>query len=169
MKPYQLRKVLYWMLLALLAGAALIGTAGNQSPGPAASAEIERGRYLVQVGACNDCHTHGYPEAAGQIDEKQWLLGSSLGWSGPWGTTYPANLRLVAARLNESQWLQHARSPWRPPMPWFNLRDMDDRDLIAIYRYARYLGPAGGPAPAYVPPDEAPLPPYILFPAAPKQ
>ena len=163
MKPYQLRKMLYWMLLALLAGAALIGTAGNQPPGQAASAEIQRGRYLGQVAACNDCHTHGYPEAAGQIDEKQWLLGSSLGWSGPWGTTYPGNLRLVMQSLSEDQWMAQARSERRPPMPWFLLRDMTDEDLKAIYHYIRSLGSKGEPAPAYAPPGQAVNTPYIEF------
>jgi hypothetical protein len=48
-------------------------------------------------------------------------------------------------------------------MPWFNLRDMSDDDLLAIYRYARSLGPTGEPAPAYVPPGQIPASPYIVF------
>ncbi len=91
-----------------------------------------------------------------------------LGWRGPWGTTYGANLGLVAQKLTEAQWLKHARNEWRPPMPWFNLRDMSDADLRAMYRYIRHLGPAGAPAPAYVPPDTEPKPPFVQFPAPPK-
>ena len=34
--------------------------------------------------------------------------------------------------------------------------------------WLRYLGPAGGPAPAYVPPGQTPNGPYAQFPAAPK-
>jgi hypothetical protein len=49
-------------------------------------------------------------------------------------------------------------------MPWFALRDMSDEDLRAIYRYVRSLGPGGTPAPAYVPPDRTPPPPYVQFP-----
>ena len=37
-------------------------------------------------------------------------------------------------------------------MPWFTLHDMTETDLRAFYRYVRSLGPAGNPAPAYVPP-----------------
>ena len=36
-------------------------------------------------------------------------------------------------------------------MPWFNLRDMSDSDLLAVYRCLKYLGPLGESAPAYVP------------------
>jgi hypothetical protein len=52
----------------------------------------------------------------------------------------------------------------RPPMPWFNVRDMSTSDLRAIYRYIRHLGPTGKPAPAYVPPDKTPAQPYVQFP-----
>lgn len=134
----------------------------------AAAAQIARGKYIVQVGGCNDCHTAGYPEAAGKIDEKLWLAGNPVGWQGPWGTTYPSNLRLVAQRMDETQWLKHARTEWRPPMPWFNLRDMSDADLKAVYRYLKHLGPTGTEAPAYAPPGKAVPQPYVSFPAPPK-
>jgi hypothetical protein len=52
-------------------------------------------------------------------------------------------------------------------MPWFNLNIMKDEDLRAIYQYTRHLGPGGKPAPAYVPPDKEPNPPYALFPSPP--
>ena len=124
--------------------------------------------YVVQTAGSNDCHTPGYPPSNGKVDEKDWLTGDKLGWRGPWGTTYPANLRLAAANMTEAQWLLRARSEMRPPMPWFNLRDMTDRDVRAIYRYLRFMGPAGEPAPAYVPPDRTPNPPFVQFPAPPK-
>jgi len=41
-------------------------------------------------------------------------------------------------------------------------------DLRALYRYIRHLGPAGEPAPAWLPPDKEPKPPYATFPAPPK-
>ena len=128
----------------------------------------KRGRYLVQITGCNDCHTPGYAPMESKVDEKLWLTGDGLGWRGPWGTTYPANLRLVAASMTEEQWVVRARSPQlRPPMPWFNVRDMSDRDVKAIYAYLRYMGPAGQPAPTYVPPDQTPKGPFVQFPAPP--
>lgn len=124
---------------------------------------LERGRYLVKIGGCNDCHTPGYPEAAGQLPEARWLLGSRVGFQGPWGTCYPANLRLVVQNMTEAGWLERVRQPMRPPMPWFNLRDMADPDLRAMYRYIRSLGPAGEPAPSPVEPGQAANTPYIDF------
>lgn len=55
---------------------------------------VDRGRYLITIAGCNDCHTAGYPESGGKVPEFQWLKGSPIGYQGPWGTTYPANLRL---------------------------------------------------------------------------
>ena len=151
-------------LLAVGAGAAFAQSKSAMKP---MSADEKRGRYLVQIGGCNDCHTPGYPEKDGKVDEKVWLTGSILGWRGPWGTTYAANLRLVVQGMTEADWMKHARSALRPPMPWFNLRDMSDGDLRAIYRYIRYMGPAGQPAPDYLPPDKEPKPPFVQFPAPP--
>ncbi len=34
----------------------------------------------------------------------------------------------------------------------------------ALYRYVRHLGPAGTPAPAYVPPGRTPTGPVVQFP-----
>jgi mono/diheme cytochrome c family protein len=146
---------------ALLAALALCGTA---LAGPDdRDGLIERGRYISATSGCNDCHTPGYAEHGGAVPQSQWLVGSTLGFQGPWGTTYPANLRLKMAQLSESEWLQQARSATRPPMPWFALRDMSDRDLKAIYRFVRSLGPAGEPAPDYVPPGGTVETPYIVF------
>jgi mono/diheme cytochrome c family protein len=130
---------------------------------------IVRGRYISQIGGCNDCHTPGYGPSGGKVPEAQRLTGDALGWHGPWGTTYPTNLRLYFQGLSEAQWLQKARTmEARPPMPWFNVRAMTDADLRALYRYVRHLGPAGKPAPAYLPPDGAPSGPVVEFPAPPK-
>jgi len=149
----------------IIAAALLAGAAQAQEKGAKASADVNRGRYLVATSGCNDCHTPGYPTSGGKVDEKLWMTGDKLGWRGPWGTTYPPNLRLTASRMNETQFVTIARSPQlRPPMPWFVLRDMNDRDVRAIYRYLKYMGPAGEPAPAYVPPDKTPNPPFVQFP-----
>lgn len=156
------------IVAALFACAAPVTLHAQSTAKPAGnSVDVLRGKYLVQVAGCNDCHTAGYPEAAGKVDEKAWLTGVPLGWSGPWGTTYASNLRLVAASMTEAQWMKHARTPTRPPMPWFALRDMNDADVAAIYRYLRALGPAGQPAPAYVPPGQAVQGPVITFPKGP--
>ncbi|WP_207389133.1 c-type cytochrome [Marinobacter halodurans] len=146
-----------------------IGLLSATSGGVAADDQAElirHGRYLTQIAGCNDCHTPGYAMSGGNVPDSAWLTGDSLGWRGPWGTTYPSNLRLTMQSLTEEQWLTLARTTqFRPPMPWFSLRDMSDQDLRAIYQFIRHQGPAGQPAPAYVPPDQEPRGPYVQFPA----
>jgi len=128
-------------------------------------AQVKRGRYLVMIGGCNDCHTAGYAPSGGKVPEKEWLLGDALGWHGPWGTTYATNLRLYMQDFTEDQWVKKARAlTARPPMPWFNVRAMSTADLRAMFRYIKKLGPAGKPAPAYLPPDQTPPQPYVAFP-----
>lgn len=126
-------------------------------------ASIKRGEYLARVAGCNDCHTAAYPEEAGNIPKSQWLMGVNIGFQGPWGTSYPANLRLYVANMDEQQWLARARLPMLPPMPWFALRDMTDEDLLAIYHFVRSLGPAGEPMPAAGAPDQPVNTPYYEF------
>jgi mono/diheme cytochrome c family protein len=127
-------------------------------------AAIERGRYLVKTAGCNDCHTPGYAQSGGQVQENLWMTGDALGYQGAWGTTYPINVRLFMQSLTEEQWLQIARKPARPPMPWFALRDMTDTDLSALYHYVRALGPGGTQAPSYVEPGKPVMTPVVRFP-----
>jgi len=130
--------------------------------------EVERGRYLVAVGGCNDCHTAQFAETGGRIPEAKHLTGMAVGFSGPWGVSYPANLRLSAAAWPENDWMARVRTGGLPPMPWSALQAMTDEDLRAVYRYLRHLGAAGEPTPAALPPGEAiPTPHFVFVPQAP--
>jgi mono/diheme cytochrome c family protein len=135
----------------------------------AGARSVERGRYLVKVAGCNDCHTPGYLLSSGNTPEERWLTGDTFGWRGPWGTTYGSNLRIFVGGMSEPAWVAAAKTlRRRPTMPWFNLNAMRGEDLKAIYRFIKSLGPVGEPAPAYVPPDQEPKTPYALFPSAAK-
>lgn len=150
---------------ALWVSAAILSTVAPAAAQAGRNHEILRGRYLVETTGCNDCHTPGYAAKGGKVDEKLWLTGDTVGWAGPWGTTYATNLRLMMAGMSRQQWLAHARTVKpRPPMPWFNLRAMTDADLKAIHAYTRSLGPAGVPAPAYLPPGRKAAGPVVQFP-----
>jgi mono/diheme cytochrome c family protein len=162
------------LCLLFMLATATTATAGDK-PHTASQAKIldkkieDRGRYIIKIAGCNDCHTAGYAEAAGKIPEKDWLKGDTIGWRGPWGTTYSSNLRLYMQNLSEDQWVQVSRAvEFRPPMPWFVFRAMTEQDLRAIYRFIRNLGPAGEPAPNYLPPDQKPTGLFILFPSSPE-
>jgi mono/diheme cytochrome c family protein len=140
-----------------------LGTAAATSAGEPAAGLVERGRYLVTIGGCNDCHTPGYMEKGPAVPESEWLTGMPVGFQGPWGTTYASNLRLVIGKQTEAEWIAHARKERLPPMPWFNLRAMTDDDLKAVYAYVRSLGAPGNPAPAYVAPGGKVNTPYFVF------
>lgn len=123
---------------------------------------LERGRYLVQIAGCNDCHTPGYGPRDGKVAESDWLIGEQVGWYGPWGTTYGTNLRQRMQSLTEDQWISYAKQlRTRPPMPWFSVNIMRDDDLRAIYRYVRKLGPSSNVVPAALPPGQKPTTPYL--------
>ncbi len=127
--------------------------------------QIERGRYVVAIGGCNDCHTAGYADNGGKAAESERLKGDTLGYRGPWGTTYPTNLRLSLSKMTEDEWLKYAKNLMtRPPMPWFNVQAMNDADLRALYQYVKSLGAGGSPAPAFVPAGKEPKPPFIQWP-----
>jgi cytochrome c1 len=133
---------------------------------PAARADeasIERGIYVTLIAGCNDCHTAGYRQSSGTTPQAEWLKGTSLGSQGPWGTTYPTNLRLYMAALTEDQWVENARTlKARPVMPWFNIRAMTETDQRSVYRFIRSLGAPGDPAPDYVPPGGMPKTPFVV-------
>ena len=127
------------------------------------SKPIERGRYMVQTGHCNNCHTAAYTRKEGNVPEQDRLLGNPQGFRGPWGTTYASNLRLTVQSFTADQWAKYARAVKpRPPMPWWSLRDTTEQDLRAMHQYIKHLGAAGAPAKAFVPSDKEPDPPYEL-------
>jgi mono/diheme cytochrome c family protein len=129
------------------------------------SSQIDEGRYLVKIGGCNDCHTPGFAMTNGASPaEPEWLTGDSMGFSGPWGVSYPANLRLSFQNMSEDEFVTMAREgKGRPPMPWPSLMAMSDSDLRAIYAYVKQLGPKGAPAPAALSPGVTPDRPHIAF------
>jgi mono/diheme cytochrome c family protein len=161
-----MNKTYHWIIV--ITGAFFIMVNSALADSKADKRLIERGRYIIKVSGCNDCHTPGYPTANGQVPVRQWLTGDNFGWSGPWGTTYGSNLRLFMKDMTEAQWIKTARAlKRRPPMPWFNLNAMSEDDLRAIYHFTKSLGEPGKPAPAALAPGVQPNPPYALFPAPP--
>ncbi|MEL7833066.1 c-type cytochrome [Fodinibius sp. N2] len=127
---------------------------------------IEAGKYLVTITGCNDCHTDGYLMMGGQVPEEDWLMGSAVGWRGPWGTTYPTNLRLRVQEWDEETWVKTLKNRKAlPPMPWMNVNRMSEEDMRAIYVYIKSLGPKGEHVPLAISPELEPQTPYLsLFP-----
>jgi mono/diheme cytochrome c family protein len=97
--------------------AAIAGGACTQSQTKSHAAKVERGKYLVTVGGCNDCHTplklgprgpepdmsrmlSGHPENFPIVEGTRpasdaWMMtasASGTAFSGPWGVSFTANL-----------------------------------------------------------------------------
>lgn len=122
---------------------------------------LEAGRYLIITTGCNDCHTDGFMQNP-NIPESDWLTGSALGWQGPWGTTYPANLRITVQDLTEDQWVDMLKTrKGMPPMPWPSVNGLKEKDSRAMYAYIKSLGPKGERAPLAVAAGVMPKTPYL--------
>lgn len=139
----------------------------------AGEVSIKRGEQVSITSGCHDCHTAGYNESSGKIDPATALKGTAIGWRGPWGTTYPSNLRrtVIEKVKSEDEFVDYARTfQARPPMPFYNVRAMDESDLRSLYQYIVSLGESGEEVPAYVPPDQEPRTPFypLVPPTMPK-
>ncbi len=149
-------------VLPKIAMAALLITLCGTVNAAAPDARIARGRYLVKTTGCNDCHTPHYAQRGGDVPESDWLIGDTVGWHGPWGTTYPTNLRRTMRAMTEEQWVQYAGNMQaRPPMPWFALNAMSGDDLRAIYHFVHALGDSSHAVPDALPPGQKPETPYL--------
>ncbi|MHB8880218.1 MAG: cytochrome C [Thermodesulfovibrionales bacterium] len=151
-------------LLGMLSSIVIISYPSFAETSPQGKASVSQGRYLAKIAGCNDCHTKGWMATEGKVPESDWLTGDVTGWSGPWGTTYAPNLRLFMQGLSENAWVGFARKmKARPPMPWWALHEMKEKDLRSIYRFVKSLGSPGQSAPTSLPPGQQPHPPYFMF------
>jgi mono/diheme cytochrome c family protein len=125
--------------------------------------KIERGQYLSTIGGCNDCHTPG--TFYGAPDMSRQLSGSELGWTGPWGTSYAANITPDSAtgtgRYSEDDLVNAFRkgvkpggAPILPPMPWPNYAHLSDEDAYALAAYLKSVPPVVHAVPADLPPGK---------------
>lgn len=175
-------------LVALAVGsAALVASCGrnagvNEGRGQedstemTAGARIELGRRLAEVAGCNDCHTPG--TFYGKPDMSRTLSGSELGWTGPWGTTYPSNLtpdpETGLGTWNEEQIVTAIRtgkrpdgSPILPPMPWPGLAHLTDEEAYAIAAYLKSIPPVRHAKVPTLPPGTKPASATLVLPPPP--
>ncbi|HVA28321.1 MAG TPA: hypothetical protein VNF68_09080, partial [Candidatus Baltobacteraceae bacterium] len=112
-----MRLILVLIALAAVPAAFFSPSAGAAGPDPL----VARGRYLVVAAACNDCHTPHWRESGGNVPVGDWMVGNTVGLRESWGTDYPANVRLLFAKMTESEWLFeiHTRGG---RMQWHDLR-----------------------------------------------
>ena len=141
-------------VLATLAAFAAVGMATAAS---ADDAQVARGKYLVNLGGCMDCHTPGY--FFGKPDMSRYLGGSDVGFQLPGlGVFYPPNLTpdketgLGGWSANEIRTaLQTGVRPdgriLAPIMPWPALAALTDDDVNAIVAFLQSLPPVKNKVP----------------------
>jgi mono/diheme cytochrome c family protein len=115
-------------------------------PPPDLSTPLSRGKYLVSIAPCADCHTpldKGQPNAA-----LPFAGGSPL--YGPWGKVASANLTPDPSGIpyyDEALFVSTMRTGYVKArklsqiMPWHMFRHLTDDDLKAMFAYLRTLPP----------------------------
>src|SRR5579859_436543 len=132
-------------------------------PAPDISDAVKRGRFLVNLTGCSDCHTpvdnHHVPIAGLEFSGGQVLRA-------PWGSVASANLTPAASGISyydQALFIEAMRSgvvrarELNKTMPWSVLRDMTDEDLAGIFAYLKTLKPIGHRVDNKEPPTLCPL------------
>ncbi len=141
-------------------GMASINTAGAQQ------AQVERGKYLVAIAGCNDCHTPGY--FFGKPDMNRYLGGSEVGFEIPGlGVFHGPNLT-PDPETGLGNWsvgqivtaLQTGKRPdgreLAPIMPWRAFANLTKDDATAIAVFLKSLPPVKNKVPGPFGPNEKP-------------
>jgi mono/diheme cytochrome c family protein len=152
---------------ALLAAVAALTAAASMTPAGAADpAAIARGKYLVAIAGCNDCHTPGY--FLGKPDMARFLGGSEVGFEMPGlGVFHGPNLTPDKA-TGLGDWtdaeivaaIQKGQRPdgrmLAPIMPSHAFANLTTQDVDAMVAYLRSLPPVANKVPGPFGPTEKP-------------
>ncbi len=116
-----------------------------------AAAKVERGKYLVTIMACSDCHTPGV--FLGKPDFSRTLGGSDVGFAIPglgyfWGPNLTPDDETGLGKWSEADIVNTLRTGTRPDgrmlapsMPWMSYGVLTDEDAYAIAAYLKSLPP----------------------------
>ena len=150
-----------WPATVIATAAALILAAtAAQAADPAA----ERGKYLVSIAGCNDCHTPGY--FLGKPDMARFLGGSEVGFEIPGlGVFHGPNLtpdkETGLGNWTDEQILTALQKGARPDgrmlapiMPWHAFANLTAEDAKGIVAYLRSLPPVKNKVPGPFGPTE---------------
>jgi cytochrome c553 len=158
---------------AIVVFATASGQAQQRGAG-GANAAVERGRYLVGITGCHDCHSpkikdmtpdlsralSGRPATTKPPSKADGEVHASLdltAWYGPWGQSVASNLTPdpttgIGKRYNETSFVATMRTgkkpngtPVMPPMPAEVYQNMTDDDLKAIWAYLQTVKPINNP------------------------
>ena len=137
-------------LFVMTLGAALAAF-GSASPASADSAQAERGRYLVIIAGCSDCHTPG--ALLGAPDMKRYLGGSDVGFSIPGQGVFAGQNLTPDKETGLGGWtseqiaaaIRTGKTPagrkLSPVMPYAAFSHLTDADAEAIAAFLKSLPP----------------------------
>jgi mono/diheme cytochrome c family protein len=149
----------------------LMVTGLMQADARADSSAIERGKYLVSVMSCTDCHTDG--ALIGKPDMEHFLGGSSIGFEIPgFGFFYGPNLtsdpETGLGSWSETQIATAFTKGMRPDgrelapiMPWRSFSNLTSSDAGAIAAYLKSLPPVQHKVPGPFGANQKPTAPYM--------
>jgi len=150
---------------ALILGAVTAGLVLANASASEAQTAVERGKYLVTIGGCTDCHTPGH--FLGKPDMTRDLGGSDVGFAIPGlGTFYGPNLtsdtETGLGSWTDAQIIHALRTGeipggriLAPAMPWRGLAVLTDFDAAALVAYLRSVPVVHNKVPGPFGPDEA--------------
>jgi mono/diheme cytochrome c family protein len=149
---------------ALWTAAALCGLA---APALANEFEIARGKYLVSITGCSDCHTPG--GMVGNPDMKRYLGGSDVGFSIPGqgvfvGNNLTPDPETGLGKWTEDQIVAAIRKGKRPDgsdlsgvMPSASFAHLSDDDANAIAAFLKSLPPVRNKIVSFKSSDTVPI------------
>ena len=137
--------------LFLMTFAAALAAFGCASKASADSAQAERGRYLVTIAGCSDCHTPG--ALLGAPDMKRYLGGSDVGFSIPGQGVFVGENLTPDTKTGLGGWtseqiiaaIRTGKTPagrkLSPVMPYPAFSHLTDADAEAIAAFLKSLPP----------------------------
>lgn len=174
LRPALIRRGWLWASAAGVAALLLASTpqAQQRAGGAAAAgASVDRGKYLVSITGCHDCHSpktqgmtpdparllSGRPSTTKMPSKADGEIHASLDFTafyGPWGQTVASNLTpdkatgLPGRGYNEKTFIQAMRTgkkpngtAMQPPMPVEVYQNLSDDDLRSIWMFLQTLKP----------------------------
>ena len=150
--------------IAFVATVGLIASVSS-TPARADDAQIARGKYLVGIAGCNDCHTPGY--FFGKPDMARFLGGSDVGFEIPGlgvfvGRNITPDKETGIGNWTEDEIITALQTGMRPDgrqlapiMPWHAFAGLTSEDVTAIAVYLQSLPPVSNAVPEPVSPGQA--------------
>ena len=152
-------------MLRFAVPAAVLAFMTSIHPAVAEDQQVARGKYLVTIAGCNDCHTPG--SFFGKPDAGKVLGGSDVGFAMPNGVFVPPNLtpdkETGLGKWTTDQIITAITKGERPDarilapiMPYQELSVLTRADALAIVAYLRSLPPVSHKVPGPFGPNDTP-------------